>query len=314
MMTGKNPLVTIIIPCYNVAPFVVKAVSSILYQTYTNLEVLIIDDGSTDDTLEKIKTFQDDRIKVISLKENTQKVGAVNEALKQSNGDYIAFQDADDWSEAERIEAQLSEFKRDLEIGICFTGYRYALKQLLPAKQISLTNDELKEEFLNYTYKREAGTSPTLCGTMMISKAALIKTGGYHPFFAGRVGEDIHWVYRILKDFKGITINKVLYSYTIRKGSFTQIQSLGIKPKYAYSWQLISKIIYKDIHEGIDVLAPKNAELLKKIQLEACEEALAEKIQVLEQTKFIYESSGNFKVGKLILKPIRFILSLKPTK
>jgi hypothetical protein len=149
---------------------------------------------------------------------------------------------------------------------------------------------------------------------MMISKAALINTGGYHPFFAGRVGEDIHWVYRILKDFKGITINKVLYSYTIRKGSFTQIQSLGIKPKYAYSWQLISKIIYKDIHEGVDVLAPKNAELLKKIQLEACEEALAEKIQVLEQTKFIYESSGNFKVGKLILKPIRFILSLKPTK
>lgn len=302
-MHEKIALVTIIIPCYNVAEFVEKAVKSILLQTYKNLEILIIDDGSTDDTLQKITDVTDERIRIIQFKENTQKIRAVNEALKESNGDYIAFQDADDWSEAERIEAQLEQFKKDLELGICFTGYRYVGKKTFASQKISLTNEDLKKEFLNYNFKRITGTSPTLCGSMMISKSVLEKTGVYHPFFTGRVGEDIHWVYRILKDFKGITINRVLYNYTIRKQSFTQIQSLGIKPKYAYSWNLLKRIIYQDVSMGIDVLHPSNWIQLHHLELEACEEALKENIQLLNETRKTYEESSSFKIGKMLLTP-----------
>ena len=312
-MPTSIPLISVIIPCYNVSAYVEKAVYSILSQSYKNLEIWIIDDASTDDTLQKANSFRDDRIKVLSFKENTQKVGGVNEVLKKVNGDFIAFQDADDWSEPTRIQDQLNEFFRDMELGICLTNYRYVGKKTFLPGNISLTNEELKNEFLNYNLNRESGNSPTICGTMMISKAALIKTVGYHPYFAGRVAEDVQWIYRIVKDFKGITIDKALYNYRIRQGSFTQLQSEGIKPKYAYSWQLLSKIIYKDIYEGVDVLALENNELLKKLELEACEDALVEKIIQLNSTIATYQNSTNFKIGKFILFPLRLLKFFKKT-
>lgn len=310
-MDNISPLISIIIPCYNVAIYVEKAIQTILQQTYNNLEIFIIDDASTDNTLEKINSIKDERIQVVTFKENTQKVGAVNEVLKKVKGDYIAFQDSDDWSAPTRIQVQLNEFLKDPELGICFTNYRYVgNKTFLPGK-ISITNEELRSEFLNYNLRRENGNSPTICGTMMISKSALKKTVGYHPYFAGRVAEDIHWIYRILKDFKGITIEKVLYNYRLRAGSFTQVQSTGIKPKYAYSWQLVSKIIYKDIHEGVDVLDPANINLLKVLELEACEAALIENIKLLNETKRIYEDSFSFRIGKFITTPVRIIKKIK---
>ncbi len=307
MSKQQSPLISVIIPCYNVSDFVEKAINSILCQTYNNLEIWIIDDGSTDDTLKKINAIKDKRIKVATFVENTQKIGAVNEVLKKVNGNFIAFQDADDWSEPDRIKMQLQQFTIDPDLGICFTGYNYiGTKNFLPGK-ISLTNEELRNEFLNYTHKRFMESSPTICATMMISRAALDATCGYHPYFVGRVAEDIHWVYRILKDFKGITVNKVLYNYSFRNGSFSQIQGEGSNAKYAYSWQLLSKLIYKDIHEGIDVLLPENKDLLINLELESCEDALLETIQLLNQTKNAYEKSFSFNLGKLILTPYRII-------
>ena len=119
---------------------------------------------------------------------------------------------------------------------------------------------------------------------MMISRAALEATGGYHPYFAGRVAEDIQWVYRVLKDFKGVTVDEILYNYSLRSGSFSAMQGEGINAKYAYSWQLLAKIIHKDIKEGIDVLKPEHSEMLNQLELEACEEALCQKIKELNRS------------------------------
>ncbi|MDP4286099.1 MAG: glycosyltransferase family 2 protein [Bacteroidota bacterium] len=305
------PLVSVLIPCYNVSAYVRKAVDSILSQSYTNLEIWIIDDASSDDTLEKIRAFKDDRIRVVSFKENTQKVGAVNEVLQKVNGEYIIFQDADDWSEPERIEKQLKEFSKDPALGICFTNYKYVGDKTGLPDKISLTDEELRDEFLNYSYQRKKGISPTVCGTMMISKAALVKTGGYHPYFAGRVAEDIQWIYRILKDFKGITIDRVLYNYYARECSLTGISSSGENPKYNYSVQLLSKIIYKDVHEGIDILNSGDPYALKLLELEACEEALAESKKALNETHRVYQQSISYKIGRFILRPLQFLKLMK---
>jgi glycosyltransferase involved in cell wall biosynthesis len=306
MIKERLPLVSVIIPCYNVELFVTKAINSILNQTYENMDIWIIDDASTDNTLEKIKVIKDDRIKVVVYKINTQKITAVNEVLQKINGDFVIFQDADDWSEPQRVQEQLNEFIKDQELGICFTNYKLVHNKVYTPDKISLTSKELNEEFLNYSVNRDDHHSPTLCGTMMISREVLKKTKGYHSYFLGRVGEDIHWIYRILKDFKGITVDKHLYNYRMREGSFTQIQSLGVKPKYIYSWDLLSKIIYKDIHDNIDVLAPENITLLKDLELEACETVLKDKTKLLNHTIRIYENSKSFKLGKLILSPWRF--------
>ncbi len=300
-----EPLVSVIIPCYNVEDYVQEAIISILKQSYTKLEVWIIDDASTDDTLSRINKIEDPRITVVPFKFNTQKIGAVNEVLQKVTGQYICFQDADDWSEQDRILNQLEQFNYHPGLGICFTSYRLINSKISLPDKISFTNEELQNEFLEFGNKRE-NLWPTVCGTMMISKEVLERTRGYHPYFTGRVGEDIHWIYRILKEFKGVTLDKIMYNYRVREGSFTQISSSGKNAKYLYSCELLSKIIYKDIHENINVLNPLNVDKLRLIELEACEKKLLETISILNETRNVYENSLSFKLGKFILSPWHF--------
>ena len=196
-------------------------------------------------------------------------------------------------------------------LGICFTNYRYVGdKSKIPGK-IALTNEELRDEFLEFGNKKNIDFDATNCPTMMIPKKVLDKTGGYNPYFNGRVAEDIEWIYRILKDFKGTTIDKVLYNYRTRKGSLTDISFSGTNAKFAYSCQLLSRIINKDIHESFDVLDPANKEELLKLELEACEEKLNDTLKLLIDTRNTYENSFSFKLGKFILKPWKLFRSIK---
>jgi glycosyltransferase involved in cell wall biosynthesis len=301
----QNPLVSVLVPCYNVSAYVVNAIQSILDQTYTNLEVLIIDDASTDDTLRKIKSFNDSRIRVIEFKDNTKKIGAVNKVLKQVNGVFICFQDSDDWSQPNRIEKQVNQFINNKELGICFTAYTIIGEKKNTPSPISLSNEDLRDEFIDFGHKKNIHFHPTCCPSMMISKEVLHDFCGYDYYFSGRVGEDIHWIYRILKKFQGVTINELLYNYTIRIDSLTGNQFLGTNPQAAYAWNLLSLIIYKDIYEKIDVLNAKFYHLLKELELKACEEALIESIQLYNSTKYNYEKSHSYRLGNFLLAPIR---------
>jgi glycosyltransferase involved in cell wall biosynthesis len=283
-----------------VSEFVERAIRSILVQTYTSLEIWIIDDASTDDSLSKIKLFTDKRIRIISFKENTKKIGAVNDVLTKINGQFICFQDADDYSVSDRIEKQIGEFNKDKNLGICFTNYRYE-NDKHRQHAIALSNDELKDEFCRFWDKNNKQLGATVCATMMIAKDVFEKTGGYHPYFKGRVGEDIHWIYRILKNSKGICIDEPLYHYTLRNESLTGLQLNGKNAKAVYAWPLISSIIYKDIVEGIDVLAPEQIDVLRTIELEACEKALVSSIQNGLLIKTTYEKSTSYRLGKKII-------------
>ncbi len=302
------PLVSVIMPCYNVEKYVAKAISSILLQTYTNFELWIIDDASTDKTLEVINSFSDPRIKVVTFLENTLKIGAVNEVLKDVNGKFICFQDADDWSSNQRIDMQVKAFLKDPQLGICLTNYKYTNKKNESYK-IATTDQNLKDEFLNFGHKKNKDLAPSMCATMMISKNVLMKTFGYHPYFKGKVAEDIHWVYRILKYHKGVSIPDVLYFINLREDSLTGNLYSGNNVKAASMFQLLDKLIHIDINENFDALDPENIDVLKALELLACEEALSEQIKFAHKTRVAYENSWNFKIGKFILIPFKMLAS-----
>lgn len=301
-MKGQ-PLVSVIVPCYNVADYIEKAVFSILNQSYRNLEIFLVDDASTDDTLAKLKAFNDKRIKILQFETNTKKIGAVNEALQQTTGEFIAFQDADDWSEAGKIEQQVKQFQLIKDLGICFTKYRHVSHILSVPVRIAQSDSELKDEFLNFGSRKLTQLAPSMCATMMITRYVLNETNGYHPYFAGRVAEDIHWVYRILKKHPGVAIDKPLYNITAREGSLTNMQFAGKNVKAAYTWQLLSKIIHKDVQEHVDLLDPSNSNELKQAELEACEEALVENIRLVGAIRSAFENSTSFRLGKTLLMP-----------
>jgi len=100
----KTPKISVVLPTYNAGDYLLRAVNSILDQTLTDFELLIIDDGSTDNTAEIIAGFEDDRIVAITLPQNKGLIRALNHGLERAKGDYIARMNADDIALPTRLE------------------------------------------------------------------------------------------------------------------------------------------------------------------------------------------------------------------
>lgn len=115
-------LVTIAIASYNNAPYIERCINSAIHQSYYQLEILIVDDGSNDDTLDRIKKYKtDDRVKII-IKENGGLSSVRQNALEEAKGDYICFIDADDYLNADYVKGMLLQMMSDnSDVCICST-------------------------------------------------------------------------------------------------------------------------------------------------------------------------------------------------
>jgi len=122
-MRNFNPKVTVIIPVYNGEQFLRTSIESILNQTYGNFNVLVIDDGSTDNSQEIIKMYHDPRIKVLTNEKNQGLVFSLNRGLDCSDGDYAARMDCDDFSLPTRLEKQVEFMESNPDVGVCGTWY-----------------------------------------------------------------------------------------------------------------------------------------------------------------------------------------------
>jgi succinoglycan biosynthesis protein ExoO len=102
-----NPDASVIIPAYNTEQYIEHSISSALGQTLTNIEVIVVDDASTDNTVEVVQRFTDSRLKLITNPQNLGAAGARNQALKAATGKWIAVLDSDDWYAPDRLEKLL---------------------------------------------------------------------------------------------------------------------------------------------------------------------------------------------------------------
>ncbi len=103
-----NPKISVIIPAYNTEAYIGRAIESALEQTLNDIEVIIVDDGSSDKTVEVAKSFTDQRLKVIVNEQNLGAAAARNRALRAAQGEWIAVLDSDDWYAPERLEKLVS--------------------------------------------------------------------------------------------------------------------------------------------------------------------------------------------------------------
>ena len=120
-----GPLVSIVMPAHNAAEFIDDAIHSVLGQTYENWELLIVDDASDDNTLEVVKQFGDERIRVISCKRNGGAVKARNRGVRVSRGKFLCFLDADDLWQPDKLERQLA-FMAKKDCAFSFASYVFA--------------------------------------------------------------------------------------------------------------------------------------------------------------------------------------------
>ena len=116
--TSSTPLVSIVIPTYNRAHCIARTINSVIEQSVTDWELVIIDNNSTDSTLEIISSFSDERISTSQIENNGIVATSRNLGIRLSRGKYVAFLDSDDWWVPEKLEISVSALKEGPYIAI----------------------------------------------------------------------------------------------------------------------------------------------------------------------------------------------------
>lgn len=119
----NEPMVTVLMSVYNGEKFLKEAIESILTQTFTDFEFLIINDGSTDNSVKIIESYNDSRIKLINNEKNLKLIASLNKGISIAKGKYIARMDCDDISMPDRLEKEVDFLESSLEYGLVGTCY-----------------------------------------------------------------------------------------------------------------------------------------------------------------------------------------------
>ena len=168
-----NPLVTVLMPVYNAAAYIEDTICSILAQTFKKFEFLIIDDCSTDQSLNIIRSFSDSRIVVHSNEANLGQTKSLNVGLKLASGKYVAINDADDLSLPGRLEKELFFLERHPEYVVVGASSFIMNKEGRVFRRFIKTADE-KKAAMAILYD-----TPVIHGSVMMRREAVLAQGGY---------------------------------------------------------------------------------------------------------------------------------------
>ena len=147
-----TPKVSIILANYNEEKYIAEAIESVINQTYTNWELLIVDDCSTDNTDEIVASFKDDRIRYFHNEKNSGAALTRNKALREAKGEWIAFLDSDDLRAPTKLEHQINFMKKN-GYNLSFTEYEKIDEESKPLKiYVSGPEKVNKRKMYNYDY------------------------------------------------------------------------------------------------------------------------------------------------------------------
>lgn len=165
-------LITVLMPCYNAQDYLPDALESIINQTYKNLEILCINDGSTDKTPEILENYakQDRRIRLVHNESNIKLIKTLNKGIDLANGEYIARMDADDISMPQRIEIELNYLLNNPDIDIVSCSMQVIdVNGVLGKKRIIINKNTLPTFFASFLYS-PIGHAPLLGKTQVFKK------------------------------------------------------------------------------------------------------------------------------------------------
>ncbi len=220
-------LVSVIMPNYNGAKFIRQAVDSVLGQTYTNLELLVVDDCSTDSSLVILSEYKDERLRVIKNKVNSGAAISRNNAIKNARGRWIAFLDSDDKWHKDKLLKHI-EFMCQNDLAFSFTNYLVVDEN---EKQTSIFCPSKDV----YTYKEILKHCYVGCSTAVYDSN---KTGKvYMPTNAPKREDFACWL-QILKNHNGVCFHKCLTTYRITSKSVSSNKLKMIK----YQWRVYRKV------------------------------------------------------------------------
>ncbi|MEN2281299.1 glycosyltransferase family A protein [Algoriphagus sp. SE2] len=217
---------SIVIPLYNRANYISKAIKSVLNQSYQDFELIIVDDASTDESLQIVKAINDRRVRVVSLTENGGNAKARNAGWRVAKGEWIVYLDSDDWFEPNYLQNLSETIKANSDISFFWTGVRY----------VNPTGGIIKEEFWSQQSALPSTTFfdelriGTNCG-VAFKKRMLERFNGFDELFKASVDREIFL--RISQKEKGGGISKTLVNCLI--GDHESVRKDFIAQYDAYS-------------------------------------------------------------------------------
>lgn len=211
----EAPLISVIMPAHNVAPFIVQAISSVLNQNIDTLELIVINNGSTDNTGDIVRDFSDERIRLLEAGKLGPS-GARNLGLQHARGQFITFLDADDIYLPETLKFFLSAFESQPELQVLYGGHpRYCDERLnpCPGSESRLQPEYTDLESFANRYPVAALFDNTINSQLssIMLRAELIPTVGLFDT-ALSIGEDFEWILRL---FKAANVKICLHRFVI---------------------------------------------------------------------------------------------------
>ncbi len=207
-MVLNNPKITVLLSVFNDEKYISEAIESILNQTFEDFELLIIDDCSTDGTIEVINSYKDSRIRLIINEKNIDITKSLNKGLKSARGKYIARHDSDDVSTPERLEKQFNFLENNKDYA-AVGSYTETIDEDSNLIRLLRCETSAEEIYYNLSYRNNLTSS-----SIMFVKEIIHDIGSYDESSSN--SEDHEFWFRISRKYKIYVIAEYLIKYRIR--------------------------------------------------------------------------------------------------
>lgn len=210
-----TPRVSVLMPVFNTAFYLKEAVESILAQTFTDFEFLIIDDASTDGSIDIIESFDDPRIKLIRKPRNTGLTNSINMGLDLARGEYIARMDSDDISLPDRFAKQVALMDARPEVGVCGTWVAFI------GSQTGIERKETEPKAI----KNNLFRTNQFCHPAVFIRAATLRENGIRFVPALEPAEDYAFWISVSRVAQLVNLPEVLLQYRIHPHQVSRVWS-----------------------------------------------------------------------------------------
>ena len=266
---NETPLFSILIAQYNNKKYLQDAINSVMTQTYTNWEIILVDDASTDDSKELYKMYADNpRIKIFYNEENRGCGYTKKRCVELANGEICGFLDPDDLLAPKALEIMVNLHEQNEQASLIYSNFIQTDENLKNEKKVE--PHPLKSDYLT-------SHSGYISHFATFKRSLYLKTGGIDAKFKRAIDQDLY--YKLEEVGAVIYENSYLYIYRIHSGGI----SVNKNELAAFSWKLVAIM---------DACERRNINFEKVVSSE------------LYHT-FIYSYKNELKIGKFILSPIR---------
>ena len=253
MPANDSPLISVIVATYNRSDLLREAVDSVLAQTCTDFELIISDDGSTDNTKEVVSAFEDPRISFLELTHNGLPAATRNRGIEKVKGEFVALLDSDDLWLPHKLETCLAHFRQNPSTGL-FCSNEYLLNSGVPnSGQKNLLQKNARDRYV--TFQQLLQGNPVSTSTVVLRKECLEQVGNFDESIDFFTVEDWHLWARVAARFRIFFSKEPLGYYRIHGNNICLDTGVALVNKYKAVKDIMGK--FPGFTEQSDALGKK---------------------------------------------------------